>query len=126
MASANTSQYIDPENYCPFGCEKHQLDAYGYCPHLVGFTGQKKKMECVVYDAKGQPKVRGDKIEPVLSTDKLVNPEYVQRDQAGTHMAQKWVSYRVYRDCDEETAEEWRLKYVGVAGEASPEALQPV
>lgn len=25
-------------NLCPFGCQDHELDAQGYCDHLVGFT----------------------------------------------------------------------------------------
>lgn len=27
-----------PPNFCPFGCEAHQLDDNGYCHHLIGFT----------------------------------------------------------------------------------------
>ncbi len=126
MAGANTSMYIDTTNYCPCGCRQEQLDSYGYCPHLVGFTGRRKQMECLVYDAKGIPRVRGDKIEDIVKGDIIVNPKYEQKDDNGTHMAEKWVSARVYRQCDEEVAEEWRLKYVSARGEIGVESLEPV
>jgi len=99
-------------NFCPFGCEDEQLDEHGYCRHLIGFTNDKKNFEPMVRVKRGRKVVRVRKegtgefvrdmeeddegnpvmveeeimkpvLEPVLSTDKLV---------------QISISYRVYRD----------------------------
>jgi hypothetical protein len=70
-------------NFCPFGCEDIELDDNGYCRHLVGFTNDRKTMEPLIEDvARQRRNVHGDRKEPVLRSDKLV---------------QVTVSYRVYR-----------------------------
>ena len=79
-------------NMCPFGCEDEELDDFGYCGHLVGFTNDGKLMEPQVVNEFGRRQVvvatrrEGKKdvpvLEPVLKTDKLV---------------QITTSYRVYR-----------------------------
>jgi hypothetical protein len=98
------------ENYCPFGCQDTDLDEYGYCHHLVGFTnnGHTAEMirplirldkEKVPYDT-GYKSVQGGKRAVVVEkADKLVNPESKVAGQDGiTRTVKKWVSTRVYRD----------------------------
>lgn len=104
------------ENHCPYGCQHSDLDERGYCVHLVGFTNDRKIYEPIVHvkrvprengipvpgaepELTGEVQVLGGKkhIQPVLSSDKLVNPEERQLDMGVYHMAKKWVSDRVYR-----------------------------
>lgn len=67
-------------NACPFGCEPESLDEMGYCKHLVGFTNDtekevragKARMEPMGVDHLGRRKVFGDKTEPVVKGDVLV------------------------------------------------------
>lgn len=119
---------VDSTNYCPFGCRQSDLDEFGYCCHLVGFTGAGKRMERVTFpekvktsagkkvmgaDGKPQmlqlpPMVDGTKVEKVLGDDVLINPESIQHTDNGSHMMKKWVSSRVYRECTPEEAQEWR------------------
>lgn len=117
MPAANISKYVDKENYCPFKCNEQQLDEHGYCCHLIGFTNRGKAMELVTYNQRGEIQVNGSLVEKVLKTDKLVNPEALQVDQDGTHMAKKWASFRVYRNCDPVKAEEWRKKHLAPRNE---------
>ena len=77
-----------------FGCEDHELDANGYCRHLVGWTCKEDDNRYVPYvDRIGKDgKVRGRELDgtqalDVLSTDRLVC------------LAAGLVS-RVYRDVD--------------------------
>ena len=96
-------------NYCPFGCQGTELDDFGYCHHLLGFTNDKKTMEPVgnLYRAfkDGTPYDTGWKtvggsgvIEP---GDVFINPERVQKDTNGmSHLTKLWVSDRVYRRGD--------------------------
>lgn len=126
MANRNISKYVDQRVHCPFGCRKEHHDEHMYCCHLVGFTSKGKAFE-PIFRVKGRVQVRAvtiteDKakeeltITPafckVLPDDVLVNPEYVQKDEYGTHLAKEWVSSRVYRDCSVKEAQEWRAKYV--------------
>lgn len=76
-------------NFCPFGCEEHELDERGYCPHLVGFSNDGKTMEPFVQKG-DQRVVVGERPEPVRKGDKLVRIT---------------VSSRVYRDVDKEPKE---------------------
>ena len=100
-------------NHCPFSCADHDLDEYGYCPHLIGFTNDGKRYEAISpllrgEDAEGKPidtgyktvkcGKRGAERKLVQKSDKLVNPEFQQMDENGMmHTAKKWVSARVYR-----------------------------
>lgn len=72
-------------NFCPFGCDLSDLDDHGYCSHLVGFSNDGKVMEPFVVE-KGKKVVKGDRLQPVLKGDKLV---------------QITTSSRVYRDIQE-------------------------
>lgn len=135
MPAANVHATIDKHIYCPFGCTATQHDEHMYCCHLKGFTSKGKKFEPVFRTSKGGVSVRAVEvvpgedefgnettqvksvIEPVLPKDVLVNPEYVQKDDMGSHMAKKWVHARVYRNCTEEEAQSWRAKYVAMIEE---------
>jgi hypothetical protein len=61
-------------NHCPFGCRDDQLDAHGYCRHLIGWTEDGRTFELRVNPAQRQP---------ILGTDRIVTTG---------------VSARVYRD----------------------------
>lgn len=131
MPVNNTSKHFDARNHCPFGCEKHQLEMHGYCAHLVGFTNRGKNLEELWFDDRGHAHVGGNqvavaddvengrgkttirRVSPVLKGDKLVNPQYLQKDQEGQHMASEWASVRVYRKQTDEFVAEWVEKYVG-------------
>jgi hypothetical protein len=102
-------------NYCPFGCPKEDLDEYGYCRHLVGFTNEPKvggKVETIQPRMRKDPETKqlidtGEKfvsgskkhkhLAEVFPGDKLVNPQSPQLDQGIVHMKSAWVSSRVYR-----------------------------
>lgn len=99
-------------NHCPMGCALEDLDEYGYCPHLVGFTNDGKVVETVQPVMKKDPDSKemvptGDKhvsgsrkrghLDSVKPGDKLVNPESPQLDKGVVHMKKEWVSSRVYR-----------------------------
>jgi hypothetical protein len=97
-------------NHCPFGCDKGELDEYGYCQHLVGFTNDKKTMETLQLWKRQNQKTgewaeTGDKfvsgqrkhVKPVLETDTIVNPTREMIDKGVKTMVQAWVSSRVYR-----------------------------
>lgn len=117
--AANTQKYIDGRNHCPCGCTKQQLNDYGYCCHLVGFTNHGKVYEVLRYNARGQGVVGGQvvneldevkrNVERVLPKDKLVNPVKKIVTKQGIEYANEWVSSRVYRDCPEEQAKKWRI-----------------
>lgn len=88
------------KNYCPFGCARETLDENGYCCHLVGFTSDSTHLEPLVVNKRGLLVVDGKKTsrQPVLKSDKLINPQFPQRMDDGTiNLAWKWVSSRVYR-----------------------------
>lgn len=116
------------EIHCPFNCERCDIhQESGYCCHLVGFTNDGKIFETIepvilpVRDAQhnktgenrysGRFMVNGRKRARVMPSDVVVNPETVQKDEAGSHMMKAWVSSRVYRDCEEVEATVWRRKY---------------
>lgn len=111
-------------NYCPFGCQGADLDDFGYCHHLVGFTNDRKTCEPQekLYRAfkDGTPYDTGWKtvggsiaIEP---GDVFVNPERVQKETNGhAHLTKLWVSDRVYRQRDKAA--------VQPAPQAQPNAL---
>ena len=112
-------------SYCPFGCksESDDLDDHGYCRHLVGFTngdGPGAKIETIqkatrkdhetkeIYET-GDVFVSGvnkrkkiNHMDVVREDDKIINPEYEQRDKGLVHMAKTWVSSRVYRNVDKQ------------------------
>jgi hypothetical protein len=94
------------KNYCPFGCARDILDENGYCCHLVGFTSDSTHLEPLVVNKRGLLVVDGKKAsrQPVLKSDKLINPQFPQRMDDGTiNLAWKWVSSRVYRQVLEGT-----------------------
>lgn len=118
------------ENHCPFGCQDHQLGELEYCCHLVGFTNRGKVVEKLSMTDRGKWMVGGfvtdangvvrRNTEPVLSTDKLVNPTDIVQDRGGVqHRRKKWVSDRVYRKCTDAEAAKWRQLY---ATPVDPEA----
>lgn len=92
-------------NHCPFGCQAGDLDDHGYCFHLMGFTDDKKTYEPVapIYRTTedGTPFNTGFKIvqgrQECLPTDTFVNPQRPQQVAGIIHMADAWVSARVYR-----------------------------
>ncbi len=93
----------DIVNYCPFGCQKHQLSEHGYCRHLLGFTNDEKVYEPIGpmvgrngVDA-GRVTVNGKKPQEIPHDCVLVNPEVRQLDNGVYHMARIWVSSRVYQ-----------------------------
>jgi hypothetical protein len=91
------------DNHCPFGCSMGDLDEYGYCGHLVGFTNDGKVIETVQTrkDKEGNPgnKYVSGKVKLLVEKgDTLVNPEFVQILDSGVkHLAKRWASSRVYR-----------------------------
>ncbi len=107
QVSQNISKAGVPDNHCPFGCERADLDEFGYCKHLVGFTNDAKvggKVEKVVriIDPKtnedtGYRRVSGKQLDVVLDDDTLVNPQSVQVHEGASHIKKEWVSTRVYR-----------------------------
>ena len=71
---------INP-NACPFGCESHELDARGYCHHLVGFTHEDEPLRKKAFEVLMTPdpddrlrrrSVDGSRIEKIQRTDVLV------------------------------------------------------
>lgn len=102
------------KNYCPFGCTKEALDEYGYCRHLIGFSADGKTFEpirqLVRNDFKtgkavetGYPQVigvqtRGQVLPAVKPEDHLVMKTEVQDVDGLRRVANKWNSYRVYRE----------------------------
>lgn len=81
-------------NACPFGCAGHELDDFGYCYHLVGFTrplpeGKRpthyEPMEVDPTDRMGRKKVDGRQHLALKRGDKLVRTTN---------------SFRVYRDVE--------------------------
>lgn len=103
-------------NYCPCGCGREDLDEYGYCEHLVGFTNDGKTIETIqkrLRRVKDQDTgevtkedtqlrfVSGNKksghVAQVQPGDKLVNPERIERDGGLAAIVKSWVSARVYR-----------------------------
>lgn len=99
-------------NHCPMGCALEDLDEYGYCQHLLGFTNDGKVVETVQPVMRKDPDTKemvptGDKhvsgsrkrghLDKVMPGDKLVNPESPQLDKGVVHMKKEWVSSRVYR-----------------------------
>jgi hypothetical protein len=87
-------------NFCPFGCPDSEIDDFGYCRHLVGFTLDKKTYEPMVMDQNGRRIVqvptekRNGKIVPVLS-----------KVEKGDQFVEITSSYRVYRDLPPEESE---------------------
>ncbi len=101
------------QNHCPFGCTKGELDEYGYCSHLVGFTNDGKTVETIQPwkrwdNHKGEWVASGDKfvsgsrkqghVHPVQPTDTLVNPVVEQVVEGIKRKVAAWVSSRVYRE----------------------------
>lgn len=90
MAALTRPSKGEVQNFCPYGCTIEELDANGYCEHLIGFSNDQKFYEPMITDDEGNRRVKVHKdkdgkpvLEPVLKTDKL---ERIT------------VSHRVYRD----------------------------
>jgi hypothetical protein len=109
VTSASEFLRTHKENHCPFHCKDEELDEYGYCYHLIGFSNDKKTLEPrkplirldkdrVPYDTGFQTVLGGKKKQAVEVGDKFVNPEFPQVDRGITSTAKRWASYRVYRD----------------------------
>ncbi len=99
------------QNHCPFGCTKGDLDEYGYCVHLVGFTNDKKTIETIkpwkrMNHVTGEWVETGDKFvsgkkqhrTTVLETDTIINPTKEQIVEGIKTKVSAWVSSRVYRE----------------------------
>lgn len=83
-------------NRCPCGCQPEDLDEYGYCHHLVGFTNDGKSFDVLepLPDFRGNRVVNGRKRGQVdRKRHLLVNPEELSKE--GT-IRKMWVSARVY------------------------------
>jgi hypothetical protein len=102
-------------NYCPFGCEKEDLDDHGYCEHLIGFkNGKSKKYEPIrnwkvkVKDGDatveipmpsvqcGRKMTRMRDCPPESEDVKYINPIKKQMVHGVVNMAYSWVSTRIY------------------------------
>ena len=100
-------------SYCPFGCEPDDLDEYGHCRHLIGYTndgktyertgplmrktfGPNPQMIDTGYKQTVGVQKRGEKLPAIPEGAQLINPEFPQYDKGVMHMAKKWVSERVY------------------------------
>ncbi len=55
----------EPPNFCPYGCEAHELNDNGYCHHLVGFTNGGKFYEPRVINDTGREQVDGKNKVPL-------------------------------------------------------------
>jgi hypothetical protein len=102
LSTENAEKLGQRVSYCPFGCNLEELDEYGYCPHLKGFTNDRKKFEPVrVNQDTGETYVTGGKggkdREDVVVGDVLVNPEFPQVKDGLMYMVRRWVSWRLYR-----------------------------
>ncbi len=86
-------------NACPFGCEEHELDAEGYCKHLVGFTlpGSTNMFEPI--------KSRVDR-NGKTTEYKFIDGKDPQTVQAGDVVEPVTVSARVYRKTQEQAEAE--------------------
>lgn len=93
-------------NYCPFACAMEDLDEYGYCHHLMGFTNDRVTFEktgkLYRHNDDGIPYDTGQKITsgstPCQRGDIFINPERPQIVNGAVNMAKAWVSDRVYRN----------------------------
>jgi hypothetical protein len=81
---------------CPFGCEKADMDGFGYCRHLIGFTNA-QLAEGPVKDAKG------GEVE-LLTVEENSKRKVVSGKRAplqrGDILIRITSSRRVYRDVD--------------------------
>lgn len=81
QSKATTGEKV---NFCPFGCEEDDIDANGYCDHVVGFTNDGKTYEPMVKDERigrrvvrvpksgDLPKVqKGDKLVPITTSSRV-------------------------------------------------------
>lgn len=97
-AQAVARQTGHTANLCPFGCTSQELDDFGYCRHLIGFTQPQnpKQFETFMPPDKEdgmRRRVDGKQIRPVKPGDVVVPIS----SAAGS---------RVYRDVDLEQMEE--------------------
>jgi hypothetical protein len=99
------------QNHCPHHCQNSDLDEYGYCEHLLGFTSDGETYEKVSplvrksfitkedYDTGMKvtrgPK-KGEKPLRVPGNAVLVNPEVEQTHNGAKMKVKAWVSSRVY------------------------------
>lgn len=66
LMAAKAASKGDVVNFCPYGCEDHQLDENGYCGHLIGFVNAGQKYyEPRVNDATGQVGAFGSNKKPM-------------------------------------------------------------
>lgn len=72
-------------NFCPFGCPGDDLDEFGYCRHLVGFTNEPRE---------------GGVLEPMHQRGgrRYVDSSALEKVRKGDRFVQITVSYRVYRE----------------------------
>jgi hypothetical protein len=86
-------------NACPFGCEDEELDRFGYCRHLVGFTDKVGPKDKALPAATYEPRIvlddahEDDERQMVNGRD----PQPVRKDDVLMRITS---SYRVYRDVD--------------------------
>jgi hypothetical protein len=95
------------KNYCPYGCPTEDLDEYGYCVHLQGFTNDGKIVEPlnvlyrpdrdkVPFDT-GFKQVSARMRRAIKDHEFIYNPEFLQKGNDGIQrLVKKWASARVY------------------------------
>lgn len=96
------------KNWCPFGCPDDELDEYGYCYHLIGFTNDKKRIELMKRlkktDDKGKEVDTGHVAIQVPYTTQRLGPKHIkkvyqyERARPGDQFVQISTSWRVYRN----------------------------
>ena len=63
--TASSMSRDEPPNFCPYGCEAHELDDNGYCQHLIGFTNGGDFYEPRAINAHGREFVSGVAKKPM-------------------------------------------------------------
>ena len=124
-------------SYCPFGCDGPQIDDYGHCKHLIGFTTDKQHYEPLAplirkgregpFDT-GMKIVTTDmanarqlKVQPLIPQDLEKNHVVIFSPRGKQRLTQKergegfkeeydrWQTYRVYQQYPPKAAKEPEL-----------------
>lgn len=90
------------DNYCPYGCEDHQLDELGCCGHLIGYYAggqtfeprvrRKQDNRIIVSGIARTPMKAGYKLVRITTTARVYSPVpnktlMVSRDESERHLA---------------------------------------
>lgn len=89
MKALSSRQSInDVINFCPFGCEDHELDEHGYCGHLIGFYSKgtsfeprvrrKKDGRVIVDGTKPRPMEKGFVRVKITTSARVYSPHLVK------------------------------------------------